>query len=63
MAPIVLSTDIACLPSEVFTLGKQAFVFCGLAAQMRMTSSSLMTSPRTGQVRGSPFRVPPWRLP
>lgn len=27
MAPIVLSNDIACPPGEVFTLGKQAFVF------------------------------------
>ena len=31
MAPTVLSIDIACPPGELFTLGKQAFVFRGLA--------------------------------
>ncbi len=31
MAPIVLSIDIACPSGEIFTLGKQAFVFRGLA--------------------------------
>jgi hypothetical protein len=65
MAPTVLSTDIACPPGELFTLGKQAFVFRGLADadadddDVKLTHDTLMnqSGPRF------PCRVPPPRLP
>jgi hypothetical protein len=58
MAPIVLSIDIACPPGEVFTLGKQAFVFRGLAGPDADDDDVKLTHDTITNQSGPRFPVP-----
>jgi hypothetical protein len=63
MAPIVLSIDIACPPGELFTLGKQAFMFRGLADADADDDDIKLTHDTTMNQSRPKFPVPQSRLP